>query len=73
MAYTQQDLDALNEAIAMGVQSVRYSDRTVNFHSLDEMLRLKNLMQAEIDEAATGVTKRRRRTFLVYQSGNGLG
>lgn len=70
MAFTQEDLATLNEAISTGAQTVRYGDRTVTYHSMKEMLLLRNTMKAEI-EAATGVTKPRRRTFRVYQSGSG--
>ena len=50
MAWTQSDVDALEAAIKQGVRTVSYADRTVTYHSLDEMLRLRNVMQ----NSATG-------------------
>ena len=48
MAWTQTDLDALNQAISYGVTSVRYADRSVQYRSLNEMLTLRALMMDEI-------------------------
>lgn len=50
MAWTQSDLDALKAAIAAGgaVQSVTFSDQTMTFRSLDQMLRLLSVMQREV-------------------------
>ena len=48
MAWTQTDLDALNQSIAKGVTSVRYADRSVQYRSLSEMLTLRALMTDEI-------------------------
>ena len=55
MAWTQAQLDALQTAAANGVLRVAYADRTVQFHSLDEMLRLIATMQADIaGDSASG-------------------
>lgn len=48
MAFTQTDLTALDSAIARGVKRVQYGTRTVDYQSIDEMLKLRSLMQAEI-------------------------
>lgn len=70
MAYTQQQLTELEEAIASGVLTVRHSDgRTVSYQSLDAMRKVRNDMLAELG-AVSG--KRRRRTMRLYQSGKGL-
>jgi len=45
MAFTQAQLDALEDAIAQGVLEVSYSDKTVKYRSLDEMLRVRDLMR----------------------------
>lgn len=68
MAYTQQDLQTLERAIAAGVQQVRYGDRVVTYQSLDAM------RAARIDIAnELGITLRppRRRVFRTFVSGNG--
>jgi hypothetical protein len=39
---TQATLDALNLAIASGVRSVRFQDRTVEYASIDDMIKAAN-------------------------------
>lgn len=48
MAWTQADLDALNKSIASGTTSVRYADRTVQYRSLEEMMKIRMLMRDEL-------------------------
>lgn len=48
MAWTQADLDAIETAIAQGVEMVRYRDRVVNYRSLDEMLRTKQEIEQSL-------------------------
>lgn len=48
MAWTQSDVDALKDAIARGVKSVTSQGRTVVYHSLDEMLKALQAMEAEV-------------------------
>lgn len=48
MAWTTADLDALNKSIASGTTSVRYADRTVQYRSLDEMLKIRAMMTDEL-------------------------
>ena len=63
MAWTQTDLDALSAAITSGVKSVTYGDgRQVQYHTLDEMRRLRADMKAEIVASASRVTPRLRTT-----------
>lgn len=68
MAFTSDDLAALDTAIKSGVRRVAYRDRTVDYHSLDEMLKLRAVMQAEIatDERTTYGT---RRVYPEYSKG----
>lgn len=47
--WTSEQLRVLSEAIASGVQTVRYADRTVTYHSLKEMLDLRDRMVRELD------------------------
>lgn len=55
MAFSQADLDALDAAIASGrgVRSMTFSDQSVTFNSIEDMLRLRSVMQQEIDAAGT--------------------
>lgn len=53
MAWSQDDLDALNRAIAAGARRVKFSDGTeAEYHSMGDMLLLRQTMQGEIDAAA---------------------
>lgn len=56
MAYTQQQLDALKAAIADGALVVKYGDKSTQYRSLDEMIRIKEMMEDElgINVNATG-------------------
>ena len=48
MAFTSDDLSALDAAIKSGSRSVSHGGRTITYHSLEEMLKLRALMQAEL-------------------------
>lgn len=67
MAWTQTQLDALDEAIASGTREVWYGQKKVEYRSLDEMMTLRRTMADEI--ARAGQPKRRRR---VARYNNGL-
>jgi len=43
--FTFEDLHALEDAIAKGVRSVKYSDKEITYRSLDEMLKIRDLMR----------------------------
>jgi hypothetical protein len=49
MAWSQADVDALDQALKAGAKRVRFSDqREVEYHSLDEMLKLREAMVAVV-------------------------
>ena len=48
MAYTLIQLEAITEAIASGANTVRYGDKTVTYNSISDMLKVKELMEAEL-------------------------
>jgi len=48
MAWSQTDLDRIEAAIAKGVRSVTYQSGSVTYQSLDEMLKIRDLMAREI-------------------------
>ena len=56
MAFTQTQLDTLEAAIASGATKVKYSDKEVTYGSLSDMLKLRNIMRAELglDNSAGG-------------------
>jgi hypothetical protein len=69
MAFSQDQLNALESAIAQGALSVRFADRTVTYHSLGEMLKLRDTMRAELG-VSTPTTARSR--IINIPTGKGL-
>ncbi|HDS0929589.1 hypothetical protein RIN61_20105 [Pseudomonas inefficax] len=68
MAYTKAHLDAVERAIARGEKIVRYSDRTVEYRTVDELIKARDLIRTELVAAAG----RRSRVTRVYHGGKGL-
>jgi len=48
MAFTQTQLDALESAIATGVTEYRIGDKTVKYASVTEMLKVREIMRADL-------------------------
>ncbi|MGF6694765.1 hypothetical protein M2318_004854 [Metapseudomonas resinovorans] len=63
MAYTLEQYEALQAAIAGGELSVRYADRSVTYRSVDEMLRILRLMKEELGLNANNAGGRRYASF----------
>lgn len=63
MAYTLQQLQALDTAIAQGTRTVKYGDKWVEYRSLDEMLRIRNLMAEELGLNKQAASNRRFASF----------
>lgn len=63
MAWTTQDIDNLKSAIAAGrgAQTIAFSDQTVTFHSIDQMLKLLAVMEQDVNSST-------RRNFRVAAS-----
>jgi hypothetical protein len=51
--WTQAEIDTLKAAIASGVQTVAYADRTVTYQSLEEMRALLASMEQIVSGAQT--------------------
>jgi hypothetical protein len=47
-ALTQADLDKLDKAIALGVRRVTYSSGTVEYPSVDEMMKVRSFVAAQL-------------------------
>lgn len=62
--FTQAQYDALNAAIANGTTQVRFADRTVQYRSIDEMMRVRRLMARELN-----IARAPNRTFATLQKG----
>lgn len=61
--YTIEMYQALIEAIATSARSVWYGDKRVEYRSLDEMLKIKDLMESEL-----GLNKDKNRRRVRYGS-----
>lgn len=59
MAFTNNQLDLLETAIAQGALSVQFNDRRITYHSLAEMIRLRDTMRAELGIATPSTTRSR--------------
>ena len=70
MAFTKEQITALESAIASGILTVRYADRTVTYQSLKDMRAALRQMRGEVAAPAAGLP-RARRTIRLYQSGSG--
>lgn len=66
MAFTQTDLDAINAAIARGESVVRFADRTVEYRSIGDLIKARNLIVAELN-AAAATGQPRRFSFTTYR------
>lgn len=55
VAFTQSDIDALDRAIAdgRGARSITFSDQSVSFNSIAEMIKLRSMMKREVDSTPT--------------------
>jgi hypothetical protein len=53
MAWTQADFEKISSSIASGVKRVEYSDgRTLEYHSISDMLKARDVIKAELAAAA---------------------
>jgi hypothetical protein len=58
VAWTQQQLDAIEAAIAGGELTVRFGDRTVTYRSMDELLQARSVIKESISASAGTSTDR---------------
>lgn len=61
--YTQEQLDALNAAIASGALVVEYGDKRVEYRSLNDMIRTRNLMLQDLTPPANRKSGRKYASF----------
>lgn len=55
MAWTQAQLDTIEAAIAQGATSVEYDGKKVEYRSLTDMMRVRDLMRKSLGQ--TGSTR----------------
>lgn len=61
MAFTQTDLDAVNAAVASGELKIEVAGRSVMYRSVDELLKARDIISAELAAASTSGTSGVRR------------
>lgn len=50
--FTVEALEAIEGAILQGVQTVKYTDKEVTYRSLNEMMRIRDLLRKKLGMAA---------------------
>lgn len=68
MSFTQKHLEAVEAAIARGEKVVRYADRTVEYRTVDELLKARDEIRSSL--ASSGPA--RPRVFRLRHAGRGL-
>ncbi|MHC8298997.1 phage head-tail joining protein [Pseudomonas sp. ZS1P83] len=68
MSFTQKHLDAVEAAIARGEKTVRYNDRTVEYRTVDELLKAREEIRTSLMSAAGP----RSRVVRLYHGGKGV-
>jgi hypothetical protein len=68
MSFTQKHLEAVEAAIARGEKVVRYTDRTVEYRTVDELLKAREEIRSSLINAAGP----RSRVVRLYHGGKGL-
>lgn len=67
MSWSQTDLDTLEKAIVRGERVVQYADKRVEYRSLDEQLRARDLIRSEL--AAASGTPRKHGSYATFSKG----
>ena len=64
--YTIEQYNAISESIALGILVCEYSDKKVTYRSLNEMIRIQGIMEAQL-----GINKKfsENRTFVSFSNG----
>ena len=60
MAYTQQDLNALNSAIVSGHLRVEYDGKKVEFRSLSDLIKIRDMVAAELAPTSQSTAQQRQ-------------
>ena len=68
MSFTQKHLDAVEAAIARGEKIVRYTDRTVEYRTVDELLKAREEIRTSLIRTAGP----RSRVVRLYHGGKGI-
>lgn len=71
--YTTDQLTTLTNAISLGATKVQYADKTVEYRSMSDMLRLKAIMESELGLSSTSNRKKFVEFSRGYEKKNELG
>lgn len=66
MSWSQTDLDNIESAIAMGARTFSHNGRTISYSSLDEMLRVRDIIREALGTKLVG------RTYVLGEYNKGL-
>lgn len=64
MAFTQTQLDAIEAALAQGTTRVKYENKEVEYRSLEELMKLRDLIRSEL-----GLIKKGQRLYASHDKG----
>lgn len=56
-AFTEDNLTLLEQAIVDGVKKVKYTDKEVEYRTLDEMMKIRDLMKKELCQNKSSKTQ----------------
>lgn len=69
MGFTREQLGILEAAIAQGALDVNYGDKRVTYRSLNEMMRIRDLMKKELGLDGNSGAKNSNRRFATHGKG----
>ncbi|HDR9028741.1 TPA: hypothetical protein QDB14_002941 [Burkholderia vietnamiensis] len=49
MAFTQQNLDAIEKAIASGTLTVEYNGKRITYQSTADLIRVRNMIKSDLE------------------------
>jgi hypothetical protein len=61
MGFTTSDLQAIERAIATGERIVRIGERLIEYRSVEDLLKARDAIKAELDKPPGGSTDAQRR------------
>lgn len=68
MSFTSKHLEAVEAAIARGEKTVRFADRTVEYRTVDELLKAREEIRTSLSNSAAP----RSRVFRLQHGGKGI-
>ena len=69
MAYTQNDLETIERAIATGERVVQFAERRIEYRSIDELIRARDQIQQSLQSKKTFFAGK---TYRAMYGGKGL-